>query len=239
MYITAAVGVLGLLIFIIQLIEDPESANPVIFGLCSYVYFGAASSNVMLKKGRSGALGWLLGLFFSILGLLICTLISKKAETTEFGKDSNQPPISAPTQDKAVPSMPVAPAIVTTNMPKGEPVTVQNIASYEAKLKTEFGLTHTSAGWFFEGRGVTDRQSLWKKPEECVPALKALKDLMDFSQVCVVVAGQNLLVCNTKPKPYGIAVGMNSSEIAAFIALVIKDNGKQVVQYQGTWLLTF
>jgi hypothetical protein len=221
MYIAVGVMVLGLVILFFQIVNNPESTSPTVFeiGLCAL--FGAACSNIMLKKGRSGALGWVLGIFLTLIGMLICALIPKKAETME-----------------TVPSMSVPPAIVTTNMPKGEPVTVQKLVNHEAMLKNEFGLTHTSSGWLFEGRGDADQQSLWKKPEECVPALKALKEFMDFSQICVVVADKNILVCNTKPKPYGISVGMNSKEIADFIALVIKDSGKQVVQYQGTWLLT-
>ena len=57
----------------------------ILFDLGLLIMLGAFSSNIMLKKDRSGRLGWILGFFLPLIGLIICVLIPKKGGG--LGKD--------------------------------------------------------------------------------------------------------------------------------------------------------
>jgi hypothetical protein len=75
MYIDGYLILIGLVIAI----AFPYQAGDLIlldFAIC--VMLGAVSSNIMLKKGRNGFLGTVLGFFLPILGLIICAIIPKK-----------------------------------------------------------------------------------------------------------------------------------------------------------------
>ncbi|MDE0609359.1 MAG: zinc ribbon domain-containing protein [Anaerolineaceae bacterium] len=53
---------------------------PIIFLLILWLIFGLISSTMMHNRGRSEAAGWLLGLLFGPVGLLIILLVSDSAE---------------------------------------------------------------------------------------------------------------------------------------------------------------
>lgn len=52
----------------------------IIFLLILWLIFGLISSTMMHNRGRSEAAGWLLGLLFGPVGLLIILLVSDSAE---------------------------------------------------------------------------------------------------------------------------------------------------------------
>ena len=47
-----------------------------ICGLAICIGLGAAGASIMKNKGRSQALGWVLGIFLGLIGIIICAVIS-------------------------------------------------------------------------------------------------------------------------------------------------------------------
>ena len=57
----------------------------VILSLALCIVWGAVCSNIMKKKGRSSGAGWALGIFLGLIGVLICALLSNKAQVQQLG----------------------------------------------------------------------------------------------------------------------------------------------------------
>jgi uncharacterized membrane protein YeaQ/YmgE (transglycosylase-associated protein family) len=73
-------------LYVLQSSDNTQScisaAAAIVFG----VIWGAVSSNIMKKKGRSSGAGWALGFFLGLIGVIICACLSTKVEAMPYGQ---------------------------------------------------------------------------------------------------------------------------------------------------------
>ncbi len=71
--------------YVMQYGSGDVNWGSVLLSLALGVVWGAVCSNIMKKKGRSSGAGWALGFFLGLIGVLICALLSNKAQEQQLG----------------------------------------------------------------------------------------------------------------------------------------------------------
>ena len=100
-YVIAIMGYVAIIIGLVLVVAGPGSDGTPFIALGIYIIFGALSSIVMMSKGRSPVLGWILGFILNVIGLIICALIPRKRkleELKESDEDDDQVPAVASPQ---------------------------------------------------------------------------------------------------------------------------------------------
>lgn len=79
MIVAGAIFLLGILFSVIAPSGSGLSVTGTVLNVVGLMsFFGALTSYIMIRKGRSGLLGWAMWLFLSLLGPIIALLLSKK-----------------------------------------------------------------------------------------------------------------------------------------------------------------
>ncbi len=111
--------------------------------------------------------------------------------------------------------------------------------NYEQQLKTDFCLEYRKKDWVFEGGKIVNlKVPQLSDSTFCWATAKGIAEEGHINQMCIIASNRTTLFVFPMKPPMCFVTGLDASGVANLIATAIKETGKKVFTYQGTWLVT-